>query len=76
VWRVGGPWGGPFIGGWGGGGEVASTSDACRGGDDGTQWRRDGSGRRWRRDDSGTVCGDARHQTELASVLMVRRRGG
>jgi hypothetical protein len=35
--------GGPFIGDRGGGGEVASTGDACRGGDDGTQWRRDGS---------------------------------
>jgi hypothetical protein len=31
--------------GRGEGGEVASTGDACRGGDDGTQWwRRDGSG--------------------------------
>jgi hypothetical protein len=37
----------PFIGDQGGGGEVASTGDACRGGDDGAQWwRRDGSGRR------------------------------
>jgi hypothetical protein len=35
----------PFIGGQGGGGEVASTGEACRGGDDGAQWwRRDGSG--------------------------------
>jgi hypothetical protein len=25
------------------GGEVVSTGDACRGGDDGTQWQRDGS---------------------------------
>jgi hypothetical protein len=38
----------PFIGDRGGGiGEVASTGDACRGGDDGAQWWRwDGSGRR------------------------------
>jgi hypothetical protein len=54
---------------------VESTGDACRGGDDGTQWRRDSSGRRWRQDGSGTVRGDARRQTELASVLMARRRG-
>jgi hypothetical protein len=37
--------GGPFIGGRGGGGEMASTGEACRGGDDGAQWwRRDGLG--------------------------------
>jgi hypothetical protein len=42
-----GAWGGPFIGGREGeGGEVAHTSDACRGGKNGAQLRRrDGSGR-------------------------------
>jgi hypothetical protein len=55
---------------------VARTSDACRSGDDGAQWRRDGSGRRvtgWlgqaQRDR------DERHQTLLASALMARRWG-
>jgi hypothetical protein len=39
--------GGPFIVGWEGegGGEVAHTDDACRGGGNGAQLRRDGSGR-------------------------------
>jgi hypothetical protein len=55
---------------------VAHTGDACRGGDDGAQWRRDGSGRRvtgW----LGQAQGDrnARHQTLLASALMARQRG-
>jgi hypothetical protein len=38
--------GGPFIGDQEGeGGEVAHTGDACRGGENGAQLRRDGSGR-------------------------------
>jgi hypothetical protein len=37
--------GGPFIGGREGG-EVAHTGDACRGGENGAQLRRDGSSRR------------------------------
>jgi hypothetical protein len=54
-------------------GEVASTGDACRGGDDGTQW--------WRRDGSCRQCdrmaqAGARRQTELVSTIMARRRGG
>jgi hypothetical protein len=54
-------------------GEVASTSDACRGGDDGAQWwRRDGSGR-W--GDEMARAG-ARSQTELVSAIMARQRGG
>jgi hypothetical protein len=41
-----GAWGGPFIGGREGeGSEVAHTGDACRGGENGAQLRRDGSGR-------------------------------
>jgi hypothetical protein len=36
---------------------------------DGTDWASGGDG-------SGIVCGDVRRQTELASVLMARRRGG
>jgi hypothetical protein len=38
--------GGTFIGDRGGGGEVASTGEACCSGDDGAQW--------WLRDGSGT----------------------
>jgi hypothetical protein len=55
---------------------VACTGDACRGGDDGTQWRRDGSGRRvtrWLGQAQGDR--DARRQTLLASALMARRQG-
>jgi hypothetical protein len=52
---------------------VASTGDACHGGDDGAQWWRwDGSGRLG----DGMARADARHQTELVSTIMVRRRGG
>jgi hypothetical protein len=55
---------------------VARTGDACRGSDDGAQWRRDGSGRRvmgW----LGQAQGDreAMRQTLLASAIMARRRG-
>jgi hypothetical protein len=55
---------------------VARTGDACRGGDDGAQWRRDGSGRRvtgWLGQAQGDR--DTRRQTFLASALMARRRG-
>jgi hypothetical protein len=52
---------------------VASTGDACRGGDDGAQWWRwDGSGKRGDR----MARADARRQTELVSVIMARRRAG
>jgi hypothetical protein len=48
---------------------VASTRDACRGGDDGTQWwRRDGSGKRGDR----MAQVDARRQIELVSAIMAR----
>jgi hypothetical protein len=63
-----------FIGAGGGEeeGEMASTGDACRGGDDGAQWwRRDGSGRRG----DGMARPDAWRQTELVSAIMARRRG-
>jgi hypothetical protein len=55
---------------------VARTGDACRDGDDGAQWRRDGSGKRvtgWLGQAQGDR--DARRQTLLASTLMARRRG-
>jgi hypothetical protein len=52
---------------------VASTSDACRDGDDGAQWwRRDGSGRRG----DGMARAGTRRQTELVSAIMARRRDG
>jgi hypothetical protein len=55
---------------------VARTGDACRGGDYGAKWRRDGSGRRvmgWLGQAQGDR--DPRRQTLLASALMARRRG-
>jgi hypothetical protein len=48
---------------------VASTSDACRGGDDGAQWgQRDGSSIRG----DGMARAGARRQTELVSAIMAR----
>ena len=56
---------------------MACTGDACGGGDDGAQWRRDGLVRRlmaWLEQAQGDR--DTRRQTLLASALMARRRGG
>jgi hypothetical protein len=65
---------------------VASTGDACRGGDDGAQWwRQDGSGRRvtgWRKAPnraSEVVNGKATRRTvaggERAPITWSRARG-
>jgi hypothetical protein len=54
---------------------VASTGNACRGGDNGTQWPRDGSGRRWRRDGLGTVRG-GKAPNRAGERVNGERRGG